>query len=130
MKATRIRKPAPVDIIQGHSGYLVRPRFFDARRMVADYDTAPPEAFFADDIWISAYCQVPKMVLPARRFCFVSYRRSALYNLTSVERVSKGRGDPERHHNTILIRYLRDRWLAPNMTNLHRPKLPAGNRVG
>jgi len=41
-----------VDIIMGHSTYVIRPRFFDIQRL-ADYDRLPREARFVDDIVIS-----------------------------------------------------------------------------
>jgi hypothetical protein len=123
LKATQLKAPTAVDIIQGHSGYLVRSRFFDAARLIADYAQAPPEAFFVDDIWISAYCTAPKLVLPAPRFCFVSYRREKFYKWTSLGRLSRSPGDPERHHNTLLIRYLHDRWATAKRRE-DRPEPP------
>jgi hypothetical protein len=111
LKATRVSKPTDVDIIQGHSGYLVRPRFFDAERLIAGYDDAPEAAFFVDDVWISAYCKVRKQVIPARRYCFVSYALRHLYDRTSLERIYSGAGDPESNYNTAMIRYLRGRWM-------------------
>jgi hypothetical protein len=111
LKATRLSKPADVDIVQGHSGYLMRPRFFDPDRLIADYEGAPQEAFYVDDVWISAYCNAPKKVIPARRFCFVSYGLRDLYDRTALERINSGAGDPESNYNTVMIRYLRDRWM-------------------
>lgn len=116
LKATRIKSKIKVDIIQGHSGYLVKPRFFDPICLVDDYTSGPPEAFFVDDVWISGYCEAPKIILPSPRFCFVSYRRNKLYNWTSLEKVYRADGTPERNHNTILIRYLRDRWMSADTT--------------
>src|SRR6185437_10224938 len=36
VRARRLRAPRPVDMVQGLSGYLVRPRFFDAAELT-DY---------------------------------------------------------------------------------------------
>ena len=110
LKATRVRRPEPVDIIQGHSGYLVRPRFFEPDRLIAGYADAPPAAFFVDDVWISAYCRPTKYIVPASRFCFVSYRRNRLYDWTSLGRINDSTGNPEENKNTIMIRYLSHRW--------------------
>jgi hypothetical protein len=116
LKATRVRRPEAVDIIQGHSGYLVRPRFFEPDRLIADYAGAPPAAFFVDDVWISAYCRATKYIVPASRFCFVSYSRNRLYDWTSLGRINDGTGNPEENNNTIMIRYLRARWMRATGT--------------
>jgi len=112
LKATRITRPRRVDILQGHSGYLVRPRFFEPERLVGDYAGAPAAAFYVDDVWISAYCRAPKLIVPARRFCFVSWRLNRLYDWTSLGRINDGTGDPELNNNTIMIRHLKDRWMG------------------
>lgn len=55
----------PVDIIMGHSTYLIRPRFFDLDRL-SDYSAFPKEARFVDDIVISgclAERGVPRLVV-------------------------------------------------------------------
>jgi len=53
VRATRLRTPYEVDVLQGMSGYLVRPEFFDLRAL-CDYSAAPEAVFFVDDVWISA----------------------------------------------------------------------------
>jgi len=64
-KGSAVVEPARTDVVQGCAGILVRPRFFgDA---VFDYDSAPDEAFFVDDLWISGHLarrRVPAYVLP------------------------------------------------------------------
>jgi hypothetical protein len=112
LKATRIDRPRRVDILQGHSGYLIRPRFFEPERLVNDYAGAPQAAFYVDDVWISAYCRVKKFVIPARRFCFVSWRLNRLYDWTSLGHINDGAGDPELNNNTIMIRHLKDSWMG------------------
>ena len=47
--ANRIREPKEVAVITGCGSYLIQPRFFDAR--LWDYSSAPPGAFYMDDIW-------------------------------------------------------------------------------
>lgn len=120
LKSTRLKTPTRVDILQGYSGYLVRPGFFDLEA-VQRYAGAPPEAFFVDDVWFSAHCAAPKYVFPAGRYPFQEWRRLRLYQATSISRLNHGGGDPERRGNTILIRYFRERWLG------HQPA-SAGSR--
>ena len=48
---------------------------------------------------------------PARRFCFVSWKRVGLYDATSLETRASS-GDADDHPNNVSIRYLRDRWMA------------------
>lgn len=40
-----------VDVLTGVGTILIKPRFFDER--ITDYNNAPKEAFFVDDIWLS-----------------------------------------------------------------------------
>src|SRR5262249_42874639 len=54
IKCTRVGSERPVDIMQGLSGYLVKPKFFDGAAL-ADYSGAPEAAFFVDDVWISGH---------------------------------------------------------------------------
>jgi hypothetical protein len=108
LKATRVRAPTPVDILQGYSGYLVRPAFFDVPR-VADYQGAPPAAFFVDDVWISAHCTTAKVVFPAKRYCFEPWRRH-IFQQTSLARINRGNGDPNMRNNTIMLRYFKQCW--------------------
>jgi hypothetical protein len=65
---TEIRSPEPVDVVTGVWGLAVQPRFFDGS--VFDASSAPPEAFFVDDVWFNgnlARRGVPKFVIPCRR---------------------------------------------------------------
>lgn len=55
----------PVDVIMGHSTYLLRPRFLDLARL-GDYSAMPREARFVDDIVLSgclAERGVPRLVV-------------------------------------------------------------------
>ncbi len=110
-KSTHLRSSESVDILQGHSGFLIRPHFFKMRDFLASYASGPEEAFYADDIWMSGQCQAAKRVFPARRFCFVSWRRVGLYDRTSLERRDSA-ADVQVRTNTVLIRHLRDRWMV------------------
>ncbi len=99
LMSTRLRRPREVDILKGRAGYLVRPRFFDAP-MLTDYSTAPPEAFFADDIWLSGLCKVRKFVIPTRHTDFHPRESASLYRMTSL-----GRIDSDKRKNTVTLQY-------------------------
>ncbi|WP_029059969.1 hypothetical protein [Stappia stellulata] len=110
IRARRLRAPRPIDILQGYSGYLVRPRFFPETEAMLAHRDAPEAAFFVDDVWISGFCTVPKFVIPARRAGFQQWSRKSLYRTSSLGRVNSGDGTPESRNNTIVIRHLADRW--------------------
>lgn len=59
-----IEENEPIEILQGASSYLVKSRFLDLE--VFNYQNAPREAFFVDDIWFSGHLsrlKVKKFVL-------------------------------------------------------------------
>ena len=109
IKCTRVAGPVGVDVMQGLSGYVVRPRFFD-RAALVDYSSAPEAAFFVDDVWISGHCRARKVVFPGRRTNFPSLVDARFYKRSSVALVNRGGGDVERRNNTIMLRYFADRW--------------------
>jgi hypothetical protein len=111
VKATRIRSALEVDVLQGMSGYLVRPGFFDAARLT-DYSGAPEAAFFVDDVWISGHCRARKYVIPAARFNYEPRRHARYFKSNSVALINRGDGTPESRNNTIVIRHLKDAWLC------------------
>jgi hypothetical protein len=119
IKSTRTKQAVTVDVLQGYSGYLVRPRFFDLER-VFDYQGAPDAAFFVDDVWISAHCRVPKKVLPQVRYCFEPWSKRALHRSTSLGRVNRGDGTPAGRHNSVMLRHLAESWLFNARTEEHR----------
>ena len=109
LHAIRLRKPRPVDILQGLAGFLVRPRFFDLNALT-DYTQAPQAAFFVDDVWISAHCVAPKYVIPARRAGHVLHRRRKFYWNTGLGLANRGDGNPNNNKNTIVIQHFAGRW--------------------
>ena len=111
IKCTRVGRPREVDIVQGLSGYLVEPRFFDLAEL-ANYSGAPAAAFLVDDVWISAHCRVPKMIFKGRRTNFQSMFDTDFYQRTGLGRVNRGDGTLESRNNTIMLRYFKDRWKA------------------
>ena len=109
VKSPWIKKKYAVDILQGYSGYLVKPRFFDIEKL-GDYRGAPEAAFYVDDVWLSAHCTVPKFVIPAERFCMEPAKNHSLYKKTSLGKINSGGEDPTNRNNTILIRHFKEKW--------------------
>jgi len=111
IRARRLSKPVQVDIVQGLSGYLVRPSFFDLAA-IGDYAGAPREAFFVDDVWISAHCRVPRFVIPASRYNYQPKLHRRLYSRTSLGRINRGPGPDTQRNNSIVIRHFPDAWMT------------------
>lgn len=109
VRARRLSTPMAVDILQGLSGYLVRPGFFDLKKLT-DYAGAPPESFFVDDVWISGHCNAGRFVIPARRYNYQPKFRRGFYKATSLGLVNRGPGGDEQRHNTVVLRHLAHRW--------------------
>lgn len=109
LMATRIHEPEPVDILQGVGGVLVNPRFFDLQA-ARDFSRAPEAARSVDDVWFSAHCHAPKLVVPIRRSNFPSYWDEGRNKRSSLGLINRGGGDPERRPNTIMIRHFKERW--------------------
>lgn len=109
IKCTRVRGCRDVDIMQGLSGYVVRPRFFDPAALV-DYARAPEAAFFVDDVWIGAHCRARKIVCHGRRTNFPSMADARFYKRSSVALPNRGTGTLESRNNTIMLKFFADRW--------------------
>jgi len=111
LKCSRVREIRPIDVFQGYSGYLVRPRFFDLAA-VTDYGGAPAQATWVDDVWLSAHCRAPKSVFPYRRYPCQYWRSVRAFGMTALGHINSGDGDLEKRGNTIMIRHFADRWTA------------------
>ncbi len=109
VRASRLRHPYEIDIVQGVMGYVVRARFFDLTRLV-DFSDDPRAAFLADDVRTSALCLVPKMVVPAPGLSYLPKRDYATYKATALANLNRGTGDPEDRNNTIAIRHFATLW--------------------
>jgi hypothetical protein len=109
IKCTRVPGSQAVDIMQGFSGYLVKRRFF-ALDALTDYSGAPDAAFLVDDVWVSAHCQVPKIIFKGRRTNFQSQLDTAFYQQNGLGRANRGDGRPETRNNSIMLCYFKDRW--------------------
>lgn len=111
IRARRLSKPMEVDIVQGLSGYLVRPSFFDIAA-INDYEGAPREAFFVDDVWISAHCRVPRFVIPSARANYQPKLHRGFYGRTSLGRINRGPGPDSQRNNSIVIRHFPKAWMT------------------
>jgi Glycosyl transferase family 2. len=103
-RADRLREPKKVAVITGCGSYLVQPRFFDAQ--LWDYSSAPPGAFYMDDIWISGCLDrrgVKKYVVPASAMMRTVRQQSGTMTLHDVP---NGR----RHNNNEAIAFFSDTW--------------------
>ena len=115
VKGTQVTRLYEIDIMQGYAGYLVRPRFFNLGK-TTDYSKAPREAFLVDDVWISAHCNVPRYLFPARWLCFNSLKLKRFYSDTSLGRMNRGDGNPRNRNNSIVLRYFANQWLCRRQT--------------
>ena len=104
-----VSAPVEVDIVQGVHGYVVQPRFFDLARVV-DFSTAPPEAVFCDDVWISAHARARKYVVPVRRISVSPIAGAGHYKRTSLATNFNSRRSVDRRANTVMIRHFAGAW--------------------
>lgn len=116
VRARRLGTPFAIDILQGLSGYILRPRFFDLAELT-DYSGAPPEAFFVDDVWISGHCNVDRFVTPSRRYNYQPKLLRDFYRRTSLGLINRGPGGNARRHNSIVTGYLARRWRVGGNAN-------------
>ncbi len=107
---SRIKHQRQVDIIMGCSGFLIRPEFFKLNDLL-NRDNAPQSLWYVDDVWISAHCQVKKIVFPAERCCFQYPTLEKLYRATSLGLINRGKGTYLDRHNTVGIRYFKEKWM-------------------
>lgn len=107
---TSIREPKRVDCLQGAASFAVKPKLFDGR--VYDFENAPKEAFFVDDIWLSgnlAWNKSPVYVVPApfRFGRFVSLRQSTKVSLSKTV-------NSDNTNNNKLYRFFEKDWWSLN----------------
>lgn len=105
-----VNKASQVDCLQGAASFAVKPRFFT--KNVYDFQNAPREAFFVDDIWLSgnlALTKTPVYVIPApfRFGRFVSLRQSSKFGLSNSV-------NSDNTNNNSLYRYFKDHWWSMN----------------
>ncbi|WP_421870205.1 glycosyltransferase family A protein [Marinoscillum sp.] len=107
---TSVTNPVRVDCLQGAASFAVKPKLFDER--VFDFDNAPSEAFFVDDIWLSGNLSrnnSPVYVVPApfRFGRFVSLRQSTKVSLSRTV-------NSDNSNNNTLYRYFEKEWWSLN----------------
>ncbi|WP_420577809.1 hypothetical protein [Ekhidna sp.] len=105
-----VEEPVRVDCLQGAASFAVKPKFFD--RTIFDFDNAPKEAFFVDDIWVSgnlAKIKTPVYVIPApfRFGRFVSIRQSSQFGLSNSV-------NADNTNNNALYKYFVNQWWSMN----------------
>ncbi|WP_424962262.1 hypothetical protein [Ekhidna sp.] len=109
VKGTRIKDLYKTDIIQGYSGYLIKPKFFDLDT-IKDYSDAPEQIKFVDDIWISAHSKVDKFVLPLKRYCYTSPVNQSFFKSTSLAKINNWNRNNADRNNTVALKYFKDKW--------------------
>lgn len=111
---TRVKKNYPVDVIQGYSGYLLKPAFFDLEAL-KDYSSAPEALSYVDDVWVSAHAKVPKVVFPMERFCYTPFSKKRDFSSSSLAKINNwNKSSNEDRNNTIGIRFFKEKWMNVN----------------
>jgi hypothetical protein len=111
IRARRLSRPVEVDILQGLSGYLIRPDQFDLLRL-SDYRGAPEAARLADDVWIAGHSKVLRYVVPARRTNYQPKLLRRFFRRTSLGLMNRGPGGNANRSNSIVIRHLSAKWMV------------------
>lgn len=110
LPGTRINKPVKTDIIQGFSGYLLKPKFFDLNE-IDNYEGVPQKVRFVDDVWVSAQAKVEKYIFPITRFCYVPFFQNDFYKASSLAKINNyNRIDNRDRNNSVALRFFSDKW--------------------
>lgn len=110
LPGTRIRKIYKTDIIQGYSGYLLKPRFFNLNE-IDNYEGVPHKVRFVDDVWVSAKAEVEKYIFPISRFCYTPFFQNDFYKDSSLAKINNfDRIDNRDRNNSIALRFFEDVW--------------------
>lgn len=105
VRARRIKSPVRVDVLQGLSGYLVRPDQLNLDQ-IFDYSGAPDAAFFVDDVWVAGHRTADAFVVPAVRTNFPPKWASRELQANRLGTINRGKGGFAERHNSIVIRHL------------------------
>lgn len=107
---TRVNDYYPIDIVQGYSGFMIKPRFFNLDQLT-DYPDEPKAVRFVDDVWVSAHALVPKYVFPSNRFCYIPFWTEGFFKSNSLASINNhGKERDEDRNNSIALRYFKDEW--------------------
>ena len=107
---TRVSSNYPTDIIQGYSGYVLRPSFFDLDELT-DYEGVPKQVRFVDDVWVSAHAKVQKIIFPMKRFCYSPFFKGDFYKSSSLAKINNhGKEDFSERNNSVALRYFKSKW--------------------
>ncbi len=105
-----VREPVQVDVLQGASSYAVKRKLFTQE--VTDYNNAPDEARFVDDIWFSGHLAKNKVnvyVVPG----FFKYCRLSNWKVASGTGLVKT-ANKNHHNNNVLYEYFKSYWNRPD----------------
>jgi hypothetical protein len=116
LRADRVgSNPVQVDIVTGCGGVLIRPSFFNMQD-VLDYNHAPREAFFVDDIWFSGHLakqRVPKYVIPSSHYHSSKLLAVFMPQFRNSSLISNVNGNGK--NNDVLLNWFKDDWMyAPH----------------
>ncbi|SMD37751.1 hypothetical protein SAMN04488029_3444 [Reichenbachiella faecimaris] len=107
---TRVNDFYEIDIVQGYSGFLIKPRFFCLQELT-NYPDEPVALKFVDDVWISAHAQVSKYVFPSNRFCYTPFWKLDFFKSNSLASINNhGKELDEDRNNSIALRYFKEKW--------------------
>ena len=107
---TRVSEYYPIDIVQGYSGFLIKPKFFDYKK-ITDYPEEPRALRFVDDVWVSAHALAPKFVFPSNRFCYIPFWTEGFFKSNSLASINNhGKTRDEDRNNSIAIKYFKNVW--------------------
>ncbi|MEP2026662.1 MAG: hypothetical protein ABJH98_09045 [Reichenbachiella sp.] len=107
---TRVKDYYPIDIVQGYSGFLIRPKFFNVKELM-DYPDKPEAVKYVDDVWVSAHAKVPKYVFPSNRFCYTPFWTENFFKSNSLASINNhGKERDEDRNNSIALNYFRNKW--------------------
>ena len=95
------------NLVEGSSSYLIRPSFFQTDFF--DYQTAPREAFFCDDIWISGHLnkhKVPIYIMPFD----VAIPRILSFSTRNTIRLATAENVNDENEN-VVYQYYKNDWM-------------------
>jgi len=110
VRGHRQTRPVATDVMLGVMGFLVRPRFFDLKRL-ADLSDEPEFARLTDDVRTSAMVRASKLIIPVKSLSCLPKRSYRFYKKTALANLNRGSGDLLDRNNTKSIRYFKGCWL-------------------